>query len=79
MAERVQVSGTPGRYTDEGEALLESTGAACVILLVLGGKKGHGFSISSSKGPVGGRKAAAILRSFADEIDGQDPDGIELG
>ena len=68
--------GTAGRYTAEAERLLRETGAETVVLLVLGGKKGDGFCVSG-RSLVGGSKSAQLLRSIADAMDGQAPDGIE--
>lgn len=68
--------GNAGRYTSQGERLLHETGAEIVVLIVLGGAKGHGFSISATR-PVGGSEAAVILRGIADTVDGAEPDGLE--
>jgi hypothetical protein len=35
----------PGKYDDLCTAIRESTNAECVILVVVGGNLGHGFSV----------------------------------
>lgn len=69
--------GTVGRYTREGDKVLLETDAKIVVLLVIGGKKGSGFTISSHD-YVSGAHAAALLRDVANAIDGKQPDGIDF-
>jgi len=59
-----------GNYDDEAERLIKETQAAAVVLMVLDGTKGSGFSVS---GVEGNRDSVivripAILRHMADEI-----------
>ena len=35
----------PGRYDDLASIVREETGADCVVVMVIGGKRGNGFSV----------------------------------
>ena len=59
-----------GNYDDQAEQLLKETQAAAVVLMVLAGVKGHGFSVS---GLEGNRDSIVVripdlLRHMADAI-----------
>lgn len=58
----------PGKYDPEAEHVFKETGARLAAVLVLGGKNGSGFSVSS-----GDIKLVAflpdMLRTMADSID----------
>lgn len=58
----------PGKYDDEATAVREATGAAGVVLIVLGGGKGSGFSVQT-KAKFLLRKLPSILRGLAAEIE----------
>lgn len=60
-----------GKYDVPCERTLLETRAQAVILIVLGGDKGSGFSVSAVGGAVGStiEQLPAILRSCADEIE----------
>lgn len=69
----------PGKYDEECTAALIATDAQAVLLVVLGGDRGDGFSMSSSVGsppasmlPTVLRPASmlpAVLRLVADQIE----------
>lgn len=78
MAGKTATMGTPGRYDEQCERVSRETEAELVILLVAGGNKGGpGFSVSSKR-YLSGVDVAAILREFADMIDGKPPDGLRV-
>ncbi len=58
----------PGKYDDEATAAREATGAAAVVLIVLGGRKGEGFAVQATS-PALVAKLPALLRSMAEQID----------
>lgn len=58
----------PGKYADECERDLKEIRAAAVLLIVLGGKKGSGFSMATFD-PGLAAAAPKILRDAADEIE----------
>lgn len=58
----------PGKYAVECERDLKETQAAAVLLIVLGGKKGSGFSMGAFD-PELAAAVPAILRDTADEIE----------
>jgi hypothetical protein len=60
----------PGKYDDvctQAREATEATEAASVVLIVFGGKHGHGFSVQSSTADL--LLLPQILRSIADQID----------
>jgi hypothetical protein len=78
MTERV--TGHPGRYDYVSIGALEETEAAAVVVMVIGGKKGDGFSVSCA--PEASEKVRAalpeMLRIVADAIAGSAPDGARV-
>ena len=61
-----------GRYDKECEGVLRSTGAAGVLLVVLGGDRGVGMSVSwdiSSVSPEAIAGLPSLLRTVADDIE----------
>jgi hypothetical protein len=58
----------PGTYDKEATAVRESTGAETVMILVVGGLRGNGFSVQTVD-PDFGRNIPAMLRQMADEIE----------
>lgn len=59
----------PGKYDDVTTAILLDLEASGVLVGVIGGKRGSGFSISlasPSMAPV----VVSVLRSIADELEG---------
>lgn len=78
MADRTV--GHPGRYDDLAIRLLDETKAEAVVLLVLGGAKGNGFSCSVNPGvEIGHADIPDFLRGLADAIQLQGhPDGMRL-
>ena len=70
--------GTGGKYDFEAEAVLLGTGCDLVLLMALGGEKGHGFSVAS-RGPIKAEQVAVLLRSMADNLDaGAPPTGVHF-
>ena len=57
----------PGKYDDETTAVMKATHAAGVILIVIGGDKGQGFSVQAT--PEVTRALPAMLRLIADQIE----------
>jgi hypothetical protein len=61
-------SGKEGAYDDECEALLHQLHATGVVLIVVGGTKGHGFSVTiRNAGLI--KPLAAVLREVADKME----------
>lgn len=58
----------PGRYDAECSTVMLTTGANTVVLVVVGGDRGSGFSVVS-KDPETDSKLPAMLRHMADEIE----------
>lgn len=79
MAETVV--GHAGRYDDQAIRVFKETAADAVVVFVLNGKRGHGFSCSV-KPELNARFSAelpALLRSMADGIEAAPgPDGIRF-
>jgi hypothetical protein len=61
----------PGKYDAECTKALLDTNAACTVLIVLGGNRGNGFSVTS-RVPVTDDSLglARMLREMADQVDG---------
>ena len=57
----------PGKYDDLCTEIREATEAEGVILIIIGGNKGQGFSAQLS--PEATVKMPAVLRSIADQIE----------
>lgn len=57
----------PGRYDDECTAIRESSKARGVLVMVIGGNKGPGFSCQMDAEST--RKLPDLLRHMADQID----------
>lgn len=58
----------PGKYDDLATAAMESAQAAGVIVIVIGGNRGHGFSIQTHDLGLAA-KLPAILRYIADGME----------
>ena len=58
----------PGRYDDIASALVASTGAQVVCLIVCGGSRGSGFSLSCLAGQYA-HPLPRALREVADQIE----------
>lgn len=58
----------PGKYDPEASAALASAQAAAVVLIVIGGDRGSGFSVQSMT-PDTLRNLPNLLRGIADAID----------
>lgn len=56
----------PGKYGPEAEQAYKATGADGVLLIVIGGPRGSGFSVQASEGIC--RVIPEILRDVADSI-----------
>jgi hypothetical protein len=56
----------PGKYDDLTTRIREETGADAVVLLVLGGNRGHGFSVQAI--PPTFPAIVEALRKAADQI-----------
>ena len=65
--------GKRGRYDDLAQLVRREARAGVVIVLVLDGKHGHGFSVCQRRDgvtePVHGAKLAEFLRMMAEEIE----------
>lgn len=64
----------PGKYDAECEVVRAETGAAAIVLCVLGGKSGNGFSVSidgrQSTNPIATLATIpAVLREMAQSIE----------
>lgn len=57
----------PGKYDSLTTSIREMTGAQGVVLIVMGGHKGHGFSVQAS--PQMTARLPALLRTMADQIE----------
>lgn len=66
-------AGLPAKYQDVCASLTEELEAECVMLIVVGGIRGEGFSVSARQGYVpdlhNGAGVARYLRSLADRVD----------
>lgn len=62
----------PGKYDTECEAARESTKAAAVLLIVLDGERGDGFSMTVDLSRLNLRpfQVAQLLRSVAADMEG---------
>ena len=58
----------PGKYDDICTEARVAASAEAVVLIVLGGEKGSGFSVQAIEGDIT-RRLPALLRSVADEIE----------
>lgn len=56
----------PGKYDEEASMVQQITGAAGVILIIIGGDKGEGFSVQATL-PVT-LALPQMLRNIADEL-----------
>lgn len=74
------VVGHPGRYDELAIRLLDETKGKAIVLLVLGGAKGNGFSCSINPGAnIGHADIPDLLRELADSIEASGgPDGVRL-
>lgn len=59
----------PGKYDAEASLVRERTGAHTVVLLVLGGRQGEGFSLQTASADTA-RDLPKMLRAIADQIEG---------
>jgi hypothetical protein len=57
----------PGKYDDEASAVMEATGASGVILIVIGGDRGQGFSCQATLEVT--LALPAMLRNIANQIE----------
>ena len=57
----------PGKYDEQATAVREATRAESVIVVVINGSRGSGFSVQTTE-PLA-LKLPAILRIIADQID----------
>lgn len=57
----------PGKYDDECTRIMEDQQAEGIILIIVGGKKGHGFSCQATPQVVAG--LPQILRNVALELE----------
>jgi hypothetical protein len=58
----------PGKYDDYCTRVREETDAHAAIVLVIGGKRGSGFSVQSEGYGLPAAVLAALLHQMADEI-----------
>lgn len=59
----------PGKYDDECTMARISAQASGAVLIIIGGRLGHGFSAQLS--PADGLRMPAMLRDLADQIEQQ--------
>lgn len=59
----------PGKYDDVATYVRVATDAKAVVVIVIGGDKGSGFSIQAEVGFVDGPILTKLLRDLADEIE----------
>ena len=64
----------PGKYDNEATAAREATGAAGVLLIVIGGERGNGFSCQATQFDIVLR-LPALLRTVADQIEADQKEG----
>ena len=57
----------PGVYDDEATQVRESTSAKGVVLIVVGGDRGSGFSCQAQEDVI--LDLPAVLRSLADQVE----------
>lgn len=72
--------GHPGRYDDKALQLLAETSADAVVLFVLGGDKGSGFSCTVTPHAAAKlhRVLPAMLRDIATVIENEPPNGVRV-
>ena len=58
----------PGKYDELATHVREASGAACVVVAVIGGKNGSGFSVQATAF-VSPTALAAMLRDIANGIE----------
>lgn len=61
-------AGSGGKYEPEATAVMDSAEAESVVLIVLGGSKGSGFSIVSRTKSLSPPVLIAVLRKVADDM-----------
>ena len=66
-----------GKYGEYPEEILKETKAGTVVLIVIGGDKGHGFSIASRDFLLD-QKLPRLLRYIADDIEHQNLQHAEI-
>ena len=66
-SEAQQMALGPGKYDDEATVVMEMTRAAGVLLMVMGGDRGQGFSFQGNIELI--RQIPAMLRTVADQIE----------
>lgn len=59
----------PGKYDPECATIQLTTMATTVVLVIVGGDRGNGFSVVSQD-PDCNKKLPAMLRNMADQIEG---------
>ena len=57
----------PGKYDDACTIVREMTGAACTMVVVIGGRKGSGFSVQTIE-PITADAFADLLENIARQI-----------
>ena len=58
-----------GKYDVPAQIIAEATEAECVLVIVLGGKRGNGFSVCARQPAVITQEIPGILRDVADQIE----------
>lgn len=64
-----------GDYTDEAKAILKKQEADGVIIIVMGGTRGHGFSVAT-KNPQIIKLAPSMLRLVAGDMEIQNETSV---
>lgn len=57
----------PGKYDDACTLVREMTGAACAMVVVIGGSKGSGFSVQTAH-PISPSTLATVLETVARQL-----------
>ncbi len=82
MGTKNVIVGEAGKYDDSAEHVLRATLAKAVLLIVIDGFRGHGFSVTCRPSEVAtwtdSKQVADALRELADQISGKEPDGVRL-
>lgn len=60
-----------GKYGPEAEELLKRTGAKAVLVMIVGGDRGSGFTVAETTGGAFTKDAPRILRLIADDLEAQ--------
>jgi hypothetical protein len=78
----METKGNPGRYDQQAMDVVTATKARVVVVLVLGGESGDGFSVSghgtAALDAAQSGEISYMLRAMADIVGTQPPDGVRV-